>query len=229
VDQDLIPILLGLGVFALLAIAYTSYRSRQRRIQALAAFAGAHALDFSQDDPFGIVEWDFALFHRGDGQGVEHVLHGTWGGTPVRAFDFWYYERSSNGKGGSSKTYYRFTCAVTPIEAACPRLIVDEEHLLSRLADALTFEDIRFESEAFNRAFQVRSDDPAFAHAFIDARMIAWMLAQGEGQAYEILGDKLMVVRRTIDPSELAGLLDTVTGFAAAVPRVVFSLYPRTG
>jgi hypothetical protein len=59
--------------------------------------------------------------------------------------------------------------------------------------------------------------------------MISWMLGQGEGQAYEILGDKLMVVRRAIDPAELGGLLDTVTGFAEAVPRVVYSLYPRSG
>jgi hypothetical protein len=229
VNESLIPILLGLGLALMLALAYAAYASRKRRNEAYAAFATRHGFERYADDPFGIAEWDFALFQRGDGRGVENVLHGSWRGTPVRAFDFWYYEESSDGKGHTSRSTYRFTCAVTPIEAACAHLVVDEEHLLSRLAGALTIKDIQFESEAFNRAFQVRSDDPAFAHAFIDARMISWMLGQGEGQAYEILGDKLMVVRRAIDPAELGGLLDTVTGFAEAVPRVVYSLYPRSG
>ncbi|HYJ61919.1 MAG TPA: hypothetical protein VE032_10695 [Actinomycetota bacterium] len=227
--EQLIPILLGLGVFAVLAIAYASFRSGQRRQTAFTVFAAAHGLDYHVDDPFGIDGWGFALFQRGDGRGVENVLHGEWEGTPARAFDYWYYERTSDGDGGSSKTYHRFTCAVTPIEAACAHLVVEEEHVFSRLADLIAFQDIRFESEAFNRTFQVRCDDPPFAHAFIDARMIAWMLAQGEGQVYEILGDKLLLVRRTIEPEALGDLLGSVRSFAATVPRVVFSLYPRSG
>ena len=224
-----IAIVLGLGVFLIAVLVYATYRSNQQRNQAFAGFAAHHGLEYFPDDPFGIDTWGFALFQRGDGRGVENVLHGTWQGTPIRAFDYWYYERSTDANGRSSKSYWRYTCAVTPIEAACAHLVVDEEHLFGRFADLLTFEDIRFESEAFNRTFQVRCDDPAFAHAFIDGRMIAWMLAQGEGQVYEIMGDKLLVVRRKIDAEALPGLCETVRAFAAAVPRVVFSLYPRSG
>ena len=227
--EQLIPILLGLGVFAMAALVYAAARAGTKRRDAFAAFAAQHGLEFHPDDPFGIDTWGFALFQRGDGRGIENVLHGTWQGTPLRVFDYWYYERSTDANGGSSKSYSRFTCAVTPIEAACAHLVVDEEHLFSRFAELLTFEDIRFESEAFNRTFTVRCDDPAFAHAFIDARMIAWMLAQREGQVYEIMGDKLLVVRRTIDPEALVDLCETVPAFAAAVPRVVFSLYPHSG
>jgi hypothetical protein len=229
VDVSPVVILFGLGVFVVLLLGYLASQHRQRRVAEFAAFAATTGLAFSPDDPFGIRDWAFALFHEGDGQGVENVLHGEWRGMPVRAFDFWYYERSSNGNGGTSKSYSRFTCAVTPIEAACAHLIIDEEHLLTRIADAVVSSDISFESEAFNRAFQVRCGDRSFATAFVDARMMDWMLAHAGQQGYEILGDKLMVVRRTIDPSHLPELLDAVCGFAATVPRVVFSLYPRSG
>ncbi len=228
-DENLIPILLGLGIAAVLAVAYASYRAGKRRQAAFSAFGLAHGLTYYPEDPFGIADWPFEIFGKGDGRAVENVLHGEWHGAPVRAFDYWYYERSSDGKGGSSKTYYRFTCAVAPIEAACHHLTVDEENFLTRLADALTLRDIPFESEEFNRAFNVKSDDLAFAHAFIDARMIAWMLEQGDGVAYEVLGDKLLLIRRQIDAAMLEELLASIVGFRQAVPRVVFSLYPRTG
>jgi hypothetical protein len=226
---ELLPILFGLGVAAVLIVGYLSHLSRKRRQQAFAAVAAHLGLTYTADDPFAIDSWGFALFGKGDGRGVENVLHGQTDGLHVRMFDYWYYERRSDGKGGSSKTYYRFTCAVTPIEAACAHLMVDEEGLLSRIAAALTLKDIQFESEGFNRRFHVRCDDPAFAHTFVDARMIAWMLAEPDGQVYEVMGDKLLLIRRQIDPAGLPDLLGSIRGFAGAVPRVVFSLYPWSG
>jgi hypothetical protein len=36
--------------------------------------------------------------------------------------------------------------------------------------------EVTLESETFNRSFTVRSADPRFASALLDARMMAWLL-----------------------------------------------------
>ncbi len=158
-----------------------AYYARRRRQDAFALFARQYGLTYSADDPFGLLGLPFALLRRGDGQGVENVLSGGWQGLPVHAFDYWYYEESSNSKGGRSKTYHRYCCVVAPIDAACSPLTIDEENVLTRLADMVALDDLQFESDEFNRVFNVKGADARFATAFIDARMMRWLLAHGRG------------------------------------------------
>jgi hypothetical protein len=206
-----------------------AYYARRRRQDAFALFARQYGLAFSPEDPFGLLGLPFALLRRGDGQGVENVLSGGWQGVPVHAFDYWYYEESTDSKGGRSKTYQRFCCVVGPIDAACSPLTIDEENVLTRLADLVALDDLQFESEGFNRAFNVKGADARFATAFIDARMMRWLLAHGHGYGFEVVGDQVLVSCRKIPPMELVQLLGTTTTFLDQVPRVVFSLYPKSG
>src|SRR5438093_9955674 len=96
---------------------YLAWYLRQQRIKELASAAIQLGLEFSRSDPFGTLSEPFQLFRKGDGQGVENVMWGTWQGMEVRQFDFWYYEESDDSKGGRSRTYYRFNCALSPIQA----------------------------------------------------------------------------------------------------------------
>lgn len=129
-----------------------SRRSRnyqhQRKIerqQQFAALALGHGLDFSIDGPFDTLGEPFALLRRGDGRGVENVLWGEWKGLEIRAFDYWYYEESTDSKGHTSRSYSRFDCVFTRIDASCPALQISEENVFTRLADSLTFRDIEFD------------------------------------------------------------------------------------
>ena len=79
------------------------------------------------------------------------------------------------------------------------------------------------ESEEFNRAFEVRAADRRFASAFVDARMMRWLLDQRSGMGFEVLDGSLIVFR-----PRAMGSLDDVTqalslfdAFMARVPRVV--------
>jgi hypothetical protein len=93
-----------------------------------------------------------------------------------------------------------------------------------RVAHALGREGIEFELERFNRAFEVRSGDPRFAHALIDAPMIEWLLGLPEGTGFEILGRTVLAIvpRPTFDVARVA--LGTLDAFLARVPPVVASL-----
>ena len=224
-----------MSAFALIAIAalvtiplvaYLSYRAKQQRIQAFAAMANQLGLTFAVHDPFGTLGEPFKLFERGDGRGVENVMSGSWQGREVRAFDYWFYEEHTDAKGHTSRSYYRFDCALMRIEAACSPITIEPENLLTRLADHLAMHDIEFESESFNEAFNVKSPDHKFANDLIDARMMDWLLRHGEGFSFEIVGDRFLCFCRRIDPEAFVTLLGTAKGFHDQVPSVVASLYP---
>jgi hypothetical protein len=227
--NDGFPFLFVLFGIAAAGIAYWQYRARKRRIEGFVGLAQRLGLRYAEEDPFGSLGEPFTLFGKGDGRGIEHVLDGTYGGTPIRAFDYWYYDESTDSKGNRSRSYSRFSCVLMPIEAGCFRTSISPEGVLSRLADALTFRDIEFESEAFNRAWNVTSDDDRFAHAFVDARMCRWLLENGEPHAFEVVGDRILVARRRIAPEAYPSMLDAAVAFRGQVPKVVFDLYPRSG
>ena len=88
------------------------YASKQRRRAAFVQRAVQLHLTYSEEDRFGLLGYPFALFQKGDGRGIEHVLHGAWQEVDVVAFDYWYYDESTDSKGGTSRTYHRFDCAI---------------------------------------------------------------------------------------------------------------------
>jgi hypothetical protein len=216
-------------LFALVAAGVAAYQywAKQQRRQEFASFAAQHGLVYHQQDPFDLLAEPFKLFSKGDGRGIENVLDGTWEEIPIRAFDYWYYEESSSSNGGRSKTYYRFDCVIAPIDAACSALTIDRENLFTRLADHLAMDDIQFELDEFNRAFNVKGSDRRFATAFCDQRMMRWLLANGGNCGFEVMGDRLMAFCRKVDVEALPVLLATMRGFRQQIPAVVYSLYPR--
>jgi len=52
--------------------------------------------------------------------------------------------------------------------------------------------DIAFESEEFNRSFEVRCDDDRFANAVLDAQMIAWLLDLEGQRGFESMDGMLL-------------------------------------
>jgi hypothetical protein len=210
-------------------IAYLAYWLKKQRRLGFAAVAKRLGLVYTQDDPYGLLDRPFALLEKGDGRGVENVISGTWQGLDVRVFDFWYYEESSDGQGHTSRTYYRFDCAVLPVAAVCPHLVIGRETLVTRLAGALSFHDIEFENEGFNRTFNVKCEDRKFANDVVDSRMIDWLMAHGGDARFEVTGAGVLVAIDRCSPRELIGLLQLGKGFVDHVPEVVFSLYPQPG
>jgi hypothetical protein len=212
---------LALGAFVL------SYLAKKKRREGFGLVAVQLGMEYWPADPFGLLSEPFALFQKGDGRGLENVIAGPYRSIDAKAFDYWYYDESTGSDGSTSKTYYRFDCVVMPIDAACSPLTIANENVLTRLADALSFHDIEFESEEFNRAFDVKSPDEKFANDLVDARMMQWLLQVGRGSGFEIMGDRLLCYRRKRAPMEIVTLLGISKGFLDHVPRVVYSLYPR--
>jgi hypothetical protein len=202
-----------------------AFAQKQKRREALAIFALQNKLEYSRADPFGLIDLDFHLFGLGDGRGCENVIWGDWHGLTVKEADYWYYTESTDSKGHRSRSYHHFSIALTDLAAFLPHASIEKENLLSRLADALSFRDLEFESEEFNRLFQVRAADPEFAYKLIDARMIRWLLSTEGSFGFEVNGPNLLVWSGRLRPTALVPLFGSATLFRDHIPRLVWSEY----
>jgi hypothetical protein len=222
-------LLFVLFAVAAIGIGVASWYFAEKRRQAFQAFAAQHGLEYSRTDPFDLLRLPFQLFRRGDGRRVENVLAGEWRGQPMRAFDYWYYTESTDSDGHRSKTYHRFTCVLIDVDARFPHLAIARENLFTRLADGLGFRDIGFESEEFNRRFQVSASERKFAYELVDARLMQWLLGLELPVAFEVVGGSVLAsVKRRLPPEGFAPVIEVARTFRERIPRVAWSLYGQT-
>ncbi len=211
------------AAFALAGLAaWWQYKRIQRRWEGLFSFADTHAFQFSREDPFGLTHLPFWLFTQGDGRGCENVLWGEWDRLPIRLADYWYYEESSDSKGRATRSYRRFSVGLVELGWSVPHVSVRPEGVTSRVADHMGFRDLQFESDRFNRVFQVEADEREFAYQLLDQRMIAW-LEPLEGFGFETTGRYLLVWSDRLEPDDLTALLAAAKGFRDRVPRLVWN------
>jgi len=223
------PLIVVLVVVVAIGIAVANFAAKQKRRENLATFGLQRGLEFSHQDPYGLDDLPFRLFGLGDGRGCENVLSGTWEELSVREADYWYYDESTDSKGNRSRTYHRFSVVVAGIEAQLPKVGIEQENLFTRMADHLGFRDVEFESEDFNRRFQVRTGDREFAFKLVDARMMAWLLATGDRYGFEVAGDRLLVWSGRLAPERLVPLFMVTKGFVDRIPRLVWNEFGTAG
>lgn len=173
-------------------------------------------------DPLGFFERPFALLgHAAGAKDVENTSWGTWRGMEVVVIDYWF-ARSSDP---SRNDYRYFTCAATSVPEAWPNLSIVPEGFASRLAASLGGRGIEFELESFNRAFEVRCDDPRFAHALIDGRMMTWLEALPPDTGFEISDGKLLCRTPRRPDGDVERALETMGTFLDRIPPVFASLF----
>jgi hypothetical protein len=183
----------------------------------------ARALGFrsAPGDPLGYLDRSFALLgHAAGAKDIENTSWGTWRGMEVVVIDYWF-ARSSDP---SRNDYRYFTCAATPVPAVWPNLSIVPEGFAGRLAASMGSRGIEFELESFNRAFEVRCDDPRFAHALIDARMMSWLEALPPDTGFE-MSDGTLLTRTPRRPDrDVQWVLETMATFLDRIPPVIGSL-----
>ena len=218
-------LIIALAVLGAIGAAAWSFYAKKKRREELLFIARQLGLSYSAEDKRGCLGLPFALLQRGDGRGTENVLWGTWQAIELVEFDYWFYTESTDSRGNRTKSYSRFSCAVTEIDAALSPLTIGRENLLTRLADAVGLDDIAFETQEFNDAFNVKSKDRRFANDLIDQRMMAWLLSTASDFSFETCGRWLLCHSDRRRPMDLIPLLGTLLGFRDQVPRVVYDLY----
>lgn len=180
-----VPIIVAVIVIAVVAAVYGQRMERRRRdaLAALAASLGWRfdpSRDTRHDDEYA----HFEIFRRGHSRAAYNTLAG-----PVeidgRVFaakmgDFTYKVTSSNGKTTTTTTYnFSYVILHLPLPDV-PDLLIRREGFFDRIAGAMGFDDIDFESEEFSRRFCVKSSDKRFAYDVVHPRMMEFLLADGD-------------------------------------------------
>lgn len=81
------------------------------------------------------------------------------------------------------------------------------------------------ESDRFGHRYRIRTEDPLFETAFLDQRMLAWMLDQRDGLTYEVGGGWAMVSHHDLgDPAMLDESVDLLRRFCGRIPLVASSM-----
>jgi len=175
--------LLVLGaVVAIVVIVIGAAQARKRR-EALAALAArlGWRFDPSHDRSHDERYRQFQIFRRGRSRSAFNTLEGTVeidGRTfHGRMGDFRYKVTRQSGKSSSTRTYQFSYLILHPPFLLDQTLRIRPESVLDKLAGAIGFDDIDFESEEFSRRFHVKSSDKRFAFDVIHPQMMEFLLA----------------------------------------------------
>jgi hypothetical protein len=140
------------------------------------------------------------------------------GEPPVFTFD----RRVSRHDAYESPTW--MASAACSISFDAPSVVVEPRPVVT--ADPLGRMIVRSsESDEFARRYRIRTEDRLFATAFLDQRMLAWMLEQGPGWTFEVGGRWAMVSYTDLrEAATVDAGVEVLRGFCARTPRVSASL-----
>jgi hypothetical protein len=168
-------------LFALLVIGgaiYSAIAARKRR-EELFELAARLGLQFSPGEDYELAD-RFGFLDKlaqGSNRYAFNVISGTYRQNQVLVFDYHYETHSTDSKGNRQTHHHYFSFFILLLPLTFPELKITREGLLSKIAQALGYEDIDFESAEFSRAFCVRSKDRKFAYDVCNAQMMEYLLA----------------------------------------------------
>jgi hypothetical protein len=212
-------VLLILGVGILLAVLGAMAAAKRR--EAVAAYAASRGWTYVREQPDLVDRFPGHPFGRGFGRRATNVVHGTWDGRVFVSFDYVYKTQQSNGKT-TTTVNHPFSVLAVGLGVRVPELEVAPEGIFGSIADAVSGSAINLESEEFNQAFTVRSDDRKFASDVLHPLMMEYLLAH-RGLAFRTVGDSLLVVGSGHRPVEqVDGVLAWADGVLDRVPEFVW-------
>ncbi len=217
--------LAGFMAFAVMStLAFKRKTDRDRELQRVAA---ANGFVFAETDYFASTRVPFQIFRLGNQSLVENVLIGQAGdGAPVRVFDFVSWVEKETNDGTQRTSYRHLTCCLTETEHSFPHLVVQPATLATRLLEKVGMPDIDLESEAFNRAFVVTSENERFARMFLDPQMMELLLATDGQVQVEVRGRWVLVAAPQLPAKLFLSLVGLSTRLRGLVPAVVREFHP---
>lgn len=160
------------------AVIWGLYAGKKRRdeMTLLAERLGlqfAHERDYKLADRYAFLD----KLRQGSNRYAYNILRGSYREHTIEVFDY-HYETHSTGSDGRRKTHHHhFSFFVLILPKSFAELTIAKEGFFSKIAQAVGFDDIDFESHEFSRQFVVRSKDRKFAYDFCNAQMIDYLLS----------------------------------------------------
>jgi len=210
----------GFFVLVIVLIVIGVQQAKKRRA-ALAGFAAARGWTFRESDPSLVDRFHGAPFGTGSSRRATNCLYGHHDGRALVAFDYQYTTSSGTGEDRTTTTH-RHGVVALDLGVRIPALAVSPEGAVGRFFGRLTNRDIELESEDFNRAFTVTSDDRRFASDVLHPQVMQ-MLLQWPGLGWRFDGDSMLVVNNgSHDPPQVDANLAVMDAIIDHVPDFVW-------
>jgi len=211
-------------IFVFIAIAaivvVLGYISSLKRREAMAAVAMKLGLQFmTGKDRYMPKRYRFLdKLRQGSNRYAFNVLSGSYQGHEVLLFDYHY----KTGSGKNTHHHY-LSFFILHLQVSFPELIIGPEGIFSKIAQAVGYDDIDFESHEFSRKFCVRSKDKKFAYDVCNARMIEYLLSNTD-LSIEI-EDKVLAIsfNSRLAPEQIEPNLNRLNTVRSLLPDYLFT------
>lgn len=223
-------IMLAGGIIAVGALAWTAYdlmRSRRMHDE-YREFAQLHGWTYMAKTHQFNQRFSGFPFGQGASRRQEAFLQGMYNGQECATFVH-VFDPVIRGDARAPRQAYQVTLAELPV--ALPRLDIVPENLPSAIAKALGGGDVDVESHEFNQRWRVITNNPRYAHAVLDPRMIERLLkVDVHGLGIRIDGGAVYVWSAGRQgAASLARRLGVVSGIARHIPDHVVREYQELG
>jgi len=153
-------------------------RAGKKRRDAMTLLAEKLGLQFSHERDYQLADRYAFLdkLRQGSNRYACNIINGDYQGHQIESFDYHYETHSTDSKGNRQTHHHHFSFFILTLEKFFPELTIAKESFFSKIAQAVGFDDIDFESHEFSKKFVVRSKDKKFAYDFCNAQMIDYLL-----------------------------------------------------
>jgi hypothetical protein len=177
--QNAMPfIIVVVFIVVVIGAIFNAIAQRKRR-EGLFELAQRLNLNFDAGQDFGIPgRFGFLKqLDQGDNRYAANVLSGNYQQNEILAFDYHYETHSTDSKGHQQTQTHWFSFFILTLPVVFPDLTIRRENFFTKVAEVFGYQDIKFESAEFSRAFCVRSPDRKFAYDVCNAKMMEYLLA----------------------------------------------------
>ena len=208
----------------IVALAIINWQQAKARREAMALLAQRLGLRYREEKDRNFASRFRFLDHlcRGSNRYGFNFIEGNLEGHPVLACDYHYETHSTDSKGRRQTHHHYFSYFILTLPKSFPELEIGPEGFFSKIAQAVGYDDIDFESHEFSRRFCVRSNDKKFAYDFCNAQMIEYVLANDD-LVIEVEHDCLaLFFRRRLAAEQIEGNFKRLLAVRERMPNYMF-------
>lgn len=161
---------------------------------------------------------------RGDWQSDKNICWGTYKGYTVVVWDTVFYDLIDDGPDWREGEY---TSILVLADMPIHRMLITPNTLFKRLSafgieegrGTFSMSTVKFELEAFNKAYRVKAKDERWTYAIIDQSMMEWLLEMKKHTLEFAPGGVTVSTWFTLDTDAIQKQLDFCVAFLDRIPE----------
>ncbi len=212
-------IFIGFIAFVIGALVLGHLQAQKRRA-AMLALAHRLGLRFDPDKNRDLARrYEFIdKMRAGRNRYAFNILAGDYQGHDVLLFDYHY----KTGSGKNTHHHY-LSFFIVRLPRSVPELLSGPEGFFAKIAQAVGYDDIDFESHEFSRRFCVRARDKKFAYDICHAKMIEYLLSNPDLTIEMELDSLAISFQRRLRLEQIEPNLQRLIAVRALLPDYLFS------